>query len=69
MRFIQQQNELKYNRYDYDDEGYVIHMLTSNERTFFTNAFIIESKNSLVVVDTMMINFDAVLLRQYIVTN
>jgi glyoxylase-like metal-dependent hydrolase (beta-lactamase superfamily II) len=41
-------------------------MLTSNERTFFTNAYIIETKIGLVVVDTMMINSDAKVLRQYI---
>jgi glyoxylase-like metal-dependent hydrolase (beta-lactamase superfamily II) len=41
-------------------------MLTSNERTFFTNAYIIETKNALVVVDTMMINSDAKLLRQHV---
>ncbi|MEH6453348.1 MAG: MBL fold metallo-hydrolase [Psychromonas sp.] len=41
-------------------------MLTSNERTFFTNAYIIETKNAIVVVDTMMINSDAILLRQHI---
>jgi glyoxylase-like metal-dependent hydrolase (beta-lactamase superfamily II) len=61
-----QKNKLQYSRYVYDAEGYVIHMLTSNERTFFTNAYIIETKNALVVVDTMMINSDALLLRQYI---
>jgi glyoxylase-like metal-dependent hydrolase (beta-lactamase superfamily II) len=66
MSIITPNNELKYNRYAFDDEGYVIHMLTSNERTFFTNAFIIETKNALVVVDTMMINADALLLRQHI---
>jgi glyoxylase-like metal-dependent hydrolase (beta-lactamase superfamily II) len=66
MSIIERQNTLKYSRYAYDDEGYVIHMLTSNERTFSTNAYIIETKNALVVVDTMMINSDALLLRQYL---
>lgn len=66
MSVIIPNNELKYSRYAFDDEGYVIHMLTSNEPTFFTNAFIIESKNALVVVDTMMINADALLLRQFL---
>ncbi|MFK5915467.1 MAG: MBL fold metallo-hydrolase, partial [Woeseiaceae bacterium] len=66
MSIIKQKNKLKYNRYTYDDEGYVIHMLTSKERTFFTNAYIIETKNALVVVDTMMIKSDATLLRQHI---
>jgi len=63
---IMQKNKLKYNKYTYDDEGYVIHMLTSGEHTFFTNAYIIETQKSLVVVDTMMINSDAKLLRQHI---
>jgi len=66
MSVMIRNNELKYSRYAFDDEGYVIHMLTSNERTFLTNAFIIETKNALVVVDTMMVNDDALLLRQYI---
>jgi glyoxylase-like metal-dependent hydrolase (beta-lactamase superfamily II) len=61
-------NKLNYNSYPYDEEGYVIHMLTSTERTFFTNAFIIETKNAIVVVDTMMITSDAILLRQFIDT-
>lgn len=61
-------NKLDYNCYPYDEEGYVIHMLTSTERTFFTNAFVIETKNAIVVVDTMMINSDAILLRQFIDT-
>lgn len=64
MSLITLESKLKYCRYDYD-EGYVVHMLTSNERTFFTNAYIIETKNSIVVVDTMMINSDAALLRQF----
>ena len=59
-------NQLSYNHYQYADEGYVIHMLTSPERTFFTNAYIIETENALVVVDTMMINSDAALLRQHV---
>jgi len=66
MSVIKLKNKLKYSHYAYDDEGYVIHMLTSNERTFFTNAYIIETRNALVVVDTMMINSDAILLRQHI---
>jgi glyoxylase-like metal-dependent hydrolase (beta-lactamase superfamily II) len=66
MSVIMPRNELKYSRYAFDDEGYVIHMLTSGERTFFTNAFVIETKKALVVVDTMMINADALLLRQFI---
>jgi glyoxylase-like metal-dependent hydrolase (beta-lactamase superfamily II) len=66
LSVIKLKNKLKYSRHTYDDEGYVIHMLTSNERTFFTNAYIIETKNALVVVDTMMINSDAILLRQHI---
>ncbi|MBB1441506.1 MBL fold metallo-hydrolase, partial [Shewanella sp. SG41-4] len=41
-------------------------MLTSSERTFFTNAYIVETKNAVVVVDTMMINSDALGLKQYI---
>jgi len=64
MSVIKLNSTLKYSQYVY--EGYVIHMLTSNERTFFTNAYIIETKSALVVVDTMMINSDAILLRQYI---
>ena len=35
MRVSKLQSALKYSRYAYDNEGYVIHMLTSNERTFF----------------------------------
>jgi len=66
MSVINLNSTLEYGRYAYDDEGYVIHMLTSNERTFFTNAYIVETKSALVVVDTMMINSDAILLRQYI---
>jgi len=66
MRASKLQNTLKYSRYAYDNEGYIIHMLTSNERTFFTNAYIIETKNGLVVVDTMMINSDAIVLCQHI---
>jgi glyoxylase-like metal-dependent hydrolase (beta-lactamase superfamily II) len=65
MSVIKLKSKLKYCHYAYDDEGYVIHMLTSNERTFFTNAYIIETKNSIVVVDTLMVNSDAILLRQY----
>jgi glyoxylase-like metal-dependent hydrolase (beta-lactamase superfamily II) len=65
MNITKLKNKLNDSSYPYDDEGYVIHMLTSNERTFFTNAYIIETKNALVVVDTMMINSDALLLRQY----
>lgn len=61
-------NKLGYNCYLYDEEGYVIHMLTSTERTFFTNAFIIETKNAIVVVDTMMINSEAILLREFMDT-
>jgi glyoxylase-like metal-dependent hydrolase (beta-lactamase superfamily II) len=64
MRITEGLNSLKYSRHPYDEEGYVIHMLTSNERTFLTNAYIIETQNALVVVDTMMINSDARLLRQ-----
>ncbi len=64
MTNIRIANKLKYSSYSYEDEGYVIHMLTSSERTFFTNAYIIETRNALVVVDTMMINSDAALLRQ-----
>lgn len=59
-------NKLNYNCYPYIDEGFVIHMLTSSERTFYTNAYIIETDNALVVVDTLMINSDALLLRQHI---
>jgi len=59
-------NKLKYQKFSYEDEEYVIHMLTSAERTFFTNAYIVETKNALVVVDTLMINSDALQLRQYI---
>jgi len=66
MSTLQLENEIRYQRYEYDNEGYVVHMLTSSERTFFTNAFIIETKNGLVVVDTMMINSDARVLRQQI---
>ncbi len=66
MNVINLKIKLKYSRYTYEDEGYVIHMLTSKERTFFTNAYIIETKNALVVVDTMMVNSDAILLRQHI---
>jgi glyoxylase-like metal-dependent hydrolase (beta-lactamase superfamily II) len=64
MSLITLESKLKYCRYDYD-EGFVVHLLTSNERTFFTNAYIIETKNAIVVVDTMMINSDAALLRQF----
>ncbi|MEH6443700.1 MAG: MBL fold metallo-hydrolase [Oceanospirillaceae bacterium] len=65
MSFISTQSKLKYNRFSYSDQGFVVHMLTSSEHTFFTNAYIIETKNALVVVDTMMINSDAALLRQH----
>lgn len=66
MSDIQATHRLKYSRLPYDNEGYVIHMLTSSLRTFLTNAYIIETKNGLVVVDTMMINSDAAQLRQYV---
>jgi len=65
MSVIEKQNTLKHSRFAYDDQAYVIHMLTSNESTFLTNAYIIETKNALVVVDTMMINSDAMQLRQH----
>ena len=57
-------NKLQYRRFAYDNEDFAIHMLTSAERTFLTNAYIVETENALVVVDTMMINSDALLLRQ-----
>jgi glyoxylase-like metal-dependent hydrolase (beta-lactamase superfamily II) len=65
MSFIRAAEKLKYKRYPHDSEGFVIHMLTSNEQTFFTNAYIVETKNALVIVDTMMINSDAALLRHH----
>ncbi len=65
MSVIEQQNTLKHSRFAYDDQAYVIHMLTSNESTFLTNAYIIETQSALVVVDTMMINSDAMQLRQH----
>jgi glyoxylase-like metal-dependent hydrolase (beta-lactamase superfamily II) len=66
MSHIKLKNTLQYNQYPYGDEGFVIHMLTSNARTFLTNAFIIETSNALVIVDTMMVNSDALLLRQHL---
>jgi len=66
MSNIKLKSTLKYNQYPYVDEGFVIHMLTSNARTFLTNAFIIETSNALVIVDTMMVNSDALLLRQHL---
>ena len=66
MSVLKSNNKLKYSQYTYMDEGFVIHMLTSNERTFLTNAFIIETSNALVIVDTMMVISDAILLRHHI---
>ena len=65
MHRIVSPESLKYKRYVYEKEGFIIHALTSGERTFFTNAFIIETDNALVVVDTMMIISDAALLRAF----
>lgn len=57
---------MDYQSYSYQKEGFTVHMLTSSARTFFTNAYLIETVNGLVAVDTMMINADAKALRQLI---
>lgn len=58
--------QLNYHTYSYEDEGYTVHMLTSGEHSFLTNAYIVETKSALVVIDTMMINSDALLLRLHL---
>lgn len=45
------------------DESFSIHMLTSSERSFLTNAYLIETENALVAVDSFMIVSDAMALR------
>lgn len=55
---------LNYSRQQLDEESYVIHMLTSSPRSFLTNAYLIETENALVAVDTFMIVPDALALRE-----
>ena len=55
---------LIYARHDQPDEGYVVHMLTSTPRSFLTNAYLIETQNAVVAVDTFMIVPDAQVLRE-----
>lgn len=50
---------LNYSRHEQNEDGYVIHMLTSTPRSFSTNAYVIETKHAVVVVDTFMIVPDA----------
>jgi len=57
-------NTLNYARHDPQDESYVIHMLTSGPRSFLTNAYLIETANAVVAVDTFMIIPDALALRE-----
>ena len=57
---------LAYQCQPFNYEGFIIHMFSSNERTFCTNAYVIETENSLVVIDTFMVNSEAILLRQFI---
>jgi glyoxylase-like metal-dependent hydrolase (beta-lactamase superfamily II) len=64
MTGIRLKSQMRYSSYPNNEGEFVIHMLTSTEHTFCTNAYIIETQNALVVVDTMMINSDATLLRQ-----
>ncbi len=56
--------KLNYSRHQQDEESYVIHMLTSSPRSFLTNAYLIETENALVAVDTFMIVPDALALRE-----
>ncbi|MEH6347872.1 MAG: MBL fold metallo-hydrolase [Bermanella sp.] len=55
---------LIYARHDQPSEGCVIHMLTSTPRSFLTNAYLIETENAVVAVDTFMIVPDAQALRE-----
>lgn len=52
-----------YNKYAYPEQGFVVHMLTSSERSFLTNAYLIETENGLVAIDTFMLVSDAQALR------
>jgi glyoxylase-like metal-dependent hydrolase (beta-lactamase superfamily II) len=59
---------MKYDTQNYQDKcgEYQVHTITSGQETFFTNAFVIETKKSLVVVDTMMTVSDARAVRKFI---
>lgn len=59
-------SSLTYQCQPFNNEGFIIHMFSTNERTFCTNAYVIETENSLVVIDTFMVNSEATLLRQFI---
>ena len=63
---VQFKAALRREHYSYHDEGFIIHRLTSAEQTFFSNAYIIETDSALVVVDTLMLNADAAMLRKQI---
>jgi glyoxylase-like metal-dependent hydrolase (beta-lactamase superfamily II) len=56
-------NNLSYNTYEYSEQGFVVHMLTSPARSFLTNAYLIETTNSVVAIDTFMLISDALALR------
>lgn len=59
---------MKYDKQRYVDKSgwYSVHTISSGPETFFTNAFIIETGRSLVVIDSMMTISDAKAVREYI---
>ncbi len=59
---------LNYSLQQQDEESYVIHMLTSSPRSFLTNAYLVETENAVVAVDTFMIVPDALALRELLNT-
>jgi glyoxylase-like metal-dependent hydrolase (beta-lactamase superfamily II) len=59
---------MKYDKQIYTDKSceYIVHTISSGPETFFTNAFVIETDHSLVVIDSMMTVSDAKIVREYI---
>jgi glyoxylase-like metal-dependent hydrolase (beta-lactamase superfamily II) len=48
-----------------DHPGFTVHQHESGPTTFFTNGFVVETTNSLVIIDTMMTISEARSLRRY----
>lgn len=48
------------------DDSYTVHMLTSPAETFMSNAYLIESNNAVVAIDTLMLVSEAEAMRAYI---
>ncbi|MBV7263363.1 MBL fold metallo-hydrolase [Photobacterium sp. WH24] len=54
--------------FDYHAENFSVHMVTSSEKTFFTNAFIVETENSVILIDSMMTISEAEFVKQSIIS-